>query len=410
MGWYNGGVYEGLTLDQLRYVLAEFCTAINERQAALSSYEWKWVYPGLARPVWSDFTGLTVGKKPVLIGLEYVYHGLETTIKEIQNAITYGWTAAIPHPSNPGSSGVYPLVFNGSVPPTGSPFGDGTLVRIGWTDEEGNHLEPATLFANAGYGDGWLNPQPLHTNWRVYDQIRRMLEQLVYLQSGFQVRHPVNLTPYAQNKVREDSGTNAETAWDNAVVATPYPNTNLNDSALGFGDGPMVSRRMTAGTSSRNVVINEEVSFKIRVAPLPGAFHIGHLAFAEAAGYPRSPYTWYDFSEADAFDVTDQDADTWPCTISGEGYTIITKDKDETWWNDVAGSWKTLTFSQALPANSPFSAMANYGGFGNPIPFSSRFLALINDPYSGTGTSYFHTLGLGKYVRQLQVGSDLSYG
>lgn len=409
MSWYNGGNYEGLTLDQLRYVLAEFCTAINERQAALNGYEWKWVYPGLARPVWSDFTGLRVGKEPELIGFEYVYQGLETTIKEIHNAIIHGWTDVIPHPSNPGSSGVYPLVLYPGGPNRGFPMGDGQNIGVGWTDEDGIPIDKFILFDNAGYGDGWLNPQPLHTNWRVYDQIRRVLEQLVYLESRFQVRHSIYTSPSYPpflHKTRMDGGVGAEAAWDNAVASTPILNTTLSDTLLLFNSSVLVSRRMSAGgATSRDVGITEETNFLMRVAPLPGVFHMGYIELADASGSPY-PFTWIEFYDADPFDVTDQDGVTWPLAFSGEGHSVIRKDKPEEWWADVAGNWKFMEFTQALPADAPFPVLPSYGGLGNPIPFSSRCLGVLPDPlWDSLGTT-----ALGKYVRQLQVGTDLTYG
>lgn len=66
MAWYNGGDWEGVSVQALSEILAELCWAINERQAMLPYTETAWtVNSGTTTyPIASDFNGLALVGNP----------------------------------------------------------------------------------------------------------------------------------------------------------------------------------------------------------------------------------------------------------------------------------------------------------------------------------------------------------
>ncbi len=83
MAWHNGGSWDGLPVNDIPIILAELCTAINEKQAVVGVTETEWDYADTTRPSAEDFAGAPMAAVGVIwsrmyqaiYGMSYSYSG-----------------------------------------------------------------------------------------------------------------------------------------------------------------------------------------------------------------------------------------------------------------------------------------------------------------------------------------------
>lgn len=406
MSWFNGGDYQGIPVYELRHVLAEFCTAVNERQFALNRTLTQWgTYEGVTIPTYPDYTdfnGVPVGSIGWIIGL--IQYSL------VGRSKYYGFGGDI-NPPFVGQAYI-PLINTYDYPA----YFTATSMNRFVADEIGTPLDPLAIVTAAGYGDDWLpvstaigyGSQDLssatsssvatadpsvydnirHTNYRIYDQIRQVIDQLFFIQGK------VWLSPVAysiRGQEVNNSTDTQEAVWDLAVADMGNP--------LASGPG-LCGRQMQAGTFSRDCYIKNNGRLNLNFGVLrAGTFHRHEMYMMGFAGdNPFNPGDSFDnVYAADAFTVTDSDGDTYVVDVAETGTQDFTVVKAESVW---ASSPHVIEFEMPLPSTNPFAAIPL-----DPVAPPSETNGAIR------ALSWYSALTEhGLYTRELSVGNGLTYG
>jgi hypothetical protein len=407
MAWYNSGSYSGLAVHELRSVLAEFCTVTNELQFALN------------RPLtdWGSYEGVTIPAYPTaddFTGLAVAYIG--TVLGRIQYSLVarnkfYGYGGSIIPPFSDGGA-IIPLINTYDYPSWQSiSYYNTRLVA----DEDGGLLDPLDIVASAGYGDDWLpvsraigsGSQDLsdaaigqvftadpsayddirHTNYRLYDQIRHVLEQLKFIQGK------VWWSPVAySDRGYHSSSISQEDAYDEAV-------SDLGDygeySMPGTVGRMMIKSGMYWACALKNAT-RVNMNFGMLKAGEFRRHEVYLVGFSGHFPYGTPPNWTLPFHAAD-FTVTDSDSDTYDLNVTESGIEEFTQIKPESKW---ATSPHVIEFTMPIPGGNPFDAAPD----PPPPPPVVTYGAVRGLWWDQTETEH------GLYTRELSVGHGLTYG
>jgi hypothetical protein len=347
MAWYNGGNWGGLPIARGNKLLAELCTAVNERETAIgiSQTDWRLGVGTLYEPAYTDFGGVRVASKAQAAGKP----GVKDTLAALQAAIER-------------------LLDPGVVLPT----------KWFYDYDTGEEWTLSALRTAVGYGDAWLDvdrPQ----NIDVWLQIRGCLDRLRYLHSTARVDFEYNDISFATDigdyGWYVGKGT-IQNAWDESVDSiTSSPMVYPSWSPENYR--PVIS--YLPGAPVGDVLVTSSVRAQFEFSPLVGAPRRGF-------------FTWKDIQVNSNFSSAD------PVILTGGGLTLELSAGENAevvreWIVDLTGQTSpyNVNLTWSPPADHPFGEVTGAG----PRECTRRVQSL-----GATGL----------VLSELVIGTDLTYG
>jgi hypothetical protein len=326
MAWHNGGNWGGLPIAASGTLLAELCVAINERMDYAGYGLVTWSATGNTLPTSADFAEIPVGDVSV-----------RTTILQMQGAVEdlIDITGASEYLKSDGSA---------------------------WADL-------AELLTAAGEQTTWYTPGRI-TDIRPLKQIRRALDQLLYLNEAVTITPGTRTIAFLGGSELDSNPGAQETSWDEARTG-------------GTSSGSFLSSAYVIGWSQERL-ISPQVYF---------------TNIASSGDYSLSwDDTWGKIVLTllvlkDSNNLGNTDSDPMDFTINGQAFEANAAlgdidDVDVSVVVDWTTSPQDLDFVHTVPADTPCDALPSYGDSGQ------RWVRIQS----------------GSLLKQLVVGTDLTYG
>jgi len=207
MAWDSGGDWTGQTVNRLSTILAQLCTALNEREEAITGVQSVWPHINKTKPTPADLSGVPVFRsRDFALSLQSAIGNLA----EYDSGRTWNFVNEA----------------------------DATY----WTE--------AALLADIGFGASWITPTRAQ-EVALWHQIRAALEKLKYFRVALTLTNTRGSTASAYVPV--STGT-VEDAWDAAAAAA--------QAFQGYGSCQIRGgRSLISGVPYYGVTINETMEY-----------------------------------------------------------------------------------------------------------------------------------------------------
>jgi hypothetical protein len=326
VAWFNGGDWGGLRVATHGELLAELCTAVNERMTFAGYTPVTWAATGNTLPAATDFDALRVGDGSI-----------RTTILQMQGAVEdlIDITGASEY-----------LKADGS-----------------------NWANLAELLTAAGEQATWYAPERV-TDIRPLKQIRRAVDQLLYLNESVTVTPGSRTIAFPPGSEFDGNPGAQETSWDEARTG-------------GTSSGGFLSSAYVIGWSQERSLSPQVYFTNINF--------LGDYSLSWDDSWGKVVLAL--LSLKDANNLGNTDSDPMGFTINGQAFQANAAlgdidDVDVSVVVDWTASPQDLDFVHTVAADTPCNALPNYGDSGQ------RWVRIQS----------------GGLLKQLRVGTDLTYG
>jgi len=311
MAWFNNGNYDGVRIDNLTTILAEFCWAINEREDLFGDlFPTTWPIAGKRFPVASDFSGMRRDTDLRLL-IATIRQNMKSRHTSIDAIHTKGATDE--------------------------------------TEFSGIALGSTRVLSEGSYGDTWL-PLTYQTDYRIYDQIKEALDIIVYYKTDTIPRSLISQVD--ERRVAHALGVNGDTtnaevlqAWNSAYNALGTLAGVLSEAHLTMTYGRDISNLFMR--ADKAVVLTSDGTRVFDLSSHPGIFTKGQIGL-------EAKFSSNDSSPDRSLDAEITFASSAGDVSIGPAPDDVTENEVYPFTYNVGGTMPIPQVSMALPGSVPF--------------------------------------------------------